>query len=286
MYDYTYDIVRNLDISILPKKKYHCVISISDPKTSHIAVSRLKKQGLVFERWIQYWGDPMTHDITSEVIYPLFIRRVIEEKLLKQADRIAYVSPLTLIQQKKEFPKLANKMVCCLTPFLEERISSRTNHSVYMIGYYGSYMSVARNILPFYEACCMMKNELKAVIIGDGDVKLVSTDNISVLPRGDVQGYEDSSDLLICILNRRGTQIPGKIYHYAATNKPILVITDGNCSEDIVAFLKEFDRYYFCENTAHAIFKAILDIMKDNREWAPCKAFSSIDIARKLIEVN
>ena len=143
-------------------------------------------------------------------------------------------------------------------------------------------MTVARNILPLYEACAEI-DDIHMTIVGNGDVTLEGKENITILPRGEVEMMEDNTNLLVCILNSRGTQIPGKIYHYAATNKAILVITDGENGDRIREFLSEFDRYYFCKNDKDSIIKAISEIKNDTRKWAPCAAFESGSVAYNLI---
>ena len=50
---------------IVPDEFFDVVLSLSDPKVSHIYTSeliRLKK--IRYGRWIQHWGDPITGDFT------------------------------------------------------------------------------------------------------------------------------------------------------------------------------------------------------------------------------
>ena len=56
VFDYTHGIAKRVDISKLNCLKYKYIISVSDPKTSHIAMRNLIKQGLLYERWIEYWA--------------------------------------------------------------------------------------------------------------------------------------------------------------------------------------------------------------------------------------
>lgn len=281
-YDNTYAYLRFVDIKALPDDKYDAIISISDPKTSHLAVKKLITQGLKYSKWIQYWGDPFTYDITSELIYPRFIKKFIENKIIGNADRIVYVSPFTLEMQKEVFKDKSDKMYCCIPPYLRTRVIIKEKSEHFEVGYFGSYMTVARNILPLYEACSEIA-DIHLSIVGNSDIALKEKENISILPRGEVETMEDNSDLLICILNNRGTQIPGKIYHYAATNKAILVITDGENGDRIKEFLSKFDRYYFCKNDKDSIIRAINEIKNEPRVWAPCEAFNSCAVVSKII---
>src|SRR5699024_9006515 len=122
-------------------------------------------------------------------------------------------------------------------------------------------------------------------IIGDSDMILDETENISIYSRGDIAEYERKADLLVCMLNNNGTQIPGKVYHYAATNKPILIIKDGDKQEEIERYLKKFNRYYFCENDVFSIREKVHEIM-DKKTWdSPCEEFNPQNIAQKFIDV-
>lgn len=89
-----------------------------------------------------------------------------------------------------------------------------------------------------------------------------STGQIHIHPRLPLQALrpiEDSTNVLIFLCNRRGGQIPGKIYQYSATDKTILFILDGTEEEQGVLkeYFGQFNRYVFCQNTASDIAKAI-----------------------------
>lgn len=284
LYDYTYSIAKNLDISLLTAREYDLVISSSDPKTSHIAVERLIKQGLRYKKWIQYWGDPLALDITNKSIYPKWLISIIEKKILKRTDRIIYVSPFTLEQQRKMYPHYADKMLFFPIPYMQEKIYPETCNPKFTIGYYGDYFKDVRDIKPLYDACVLLNTEIHLDIAGNTDLNLNQTNNISVFPRIDISGFEEKADLLVCILNKKGTQIPGKLYHYAATNKPILVVLDGERKEDMIKYLESFQRYIICENDVAKIVDKIREIMNKSHENIPCRAFSPEVIAKFFLE--
>ena len=281
-YDYTMNIANNVDIGILSKKQYKYVISVSDPKSSHRAVYNLKKQGLVFQKWIQYWGDPLATDITFTGIYPRFVYMNLEKKLFDKADSIVYTSPFTVLEQKSLFPSFADRMRYVPTAYIEEKIFPK-KEGMYCIGYYGAYFSSVRNIMPLYEACSQIK-DAKLFIVGDSDIHLSNTPNIEVYPRGEINEFEYRTDLFICILNSSGNQIPGKLYHYAGTNKPILVILDGNNIKEFKSYFKKYNRYIFCKNTKDEIIKTINSIRYSNKKYFPCKNMSCKYIAKQVLE--
>lgn len=285
IFDYTSKIAKQININILPRKEYDLIISSSDPKTSHIAAFNLINQGLKYSKWFQYWGDPMALDITNQNIYPSFILRKIEKNILKNADRIIYVSPCTLDAQKRIYPELSDKMNFMPIPYKEEKIYPKVNNSKYLVGYFGAYMKVSRDITPLYNVCSNLNKDLNLIIMGETDCELEGKENITIYPRGNVEKYEARSDLLVCVLNKKGTQIPGKVYHYAATNKPILIVLDGENKESIKNYLEPFNRYVFCENTEEDISRAIKKIMKEQIDYEPCKAFDSRILAKSFLKL-
>jgi len=283
LYNYTYSIAKGIDISMLKNREYDVLISISDPKTSHIAMNRLIKSGLKYKKWIQYLGDPMTIDITRKSIYPNWVIKNVEKKIIKPADKIIYVSPLTLGEQKKLFPSFAHKMSFLPVPYISKKYFATTKNKKFTVGYFGAYPSKVRDIIPLYNAGKKMEEAINLNIVGDTDLVLDETANIKVYPRGDISNFEKDADLLICILNKTGTQIPGKVYHYASTNKPVLVLLDGENRHEIRDYLDSFNRFIICNNNTEEIIKTIKSIMNSTKEYQPSNEFHPEKIAQEFL---
>lgn len=283
IYDHTFFIIKQMNVELLPQNQYDLIISSSDPKTSHLCVRRLLARGVKCDKWVQYWGDPMAADITRKTLYPRFVIKRFEKKILKEADKIIYVSPFTCEMQKKIFPQLTDKMDWLPIPYWSEKVYPETENDSFTVGYFGDYKSKIRNIIPFYHVCKALPSLIKSYIIGSSDIQLPELENIEILSRRDVTEYEKQSDLLVCILNKNGTQIPGKLYHYAATSKPILVIVDGEKKEQMMEYIGKFERFYLCDNTEAEIEKALLNIMQSNKKFEPCKQLTPYNISRRFL---
>lgn len=280
-FDYTIKIAKKINIKYLPVSKYQYVISVSDPKSTHKSVRELCKQGLQYEKWIQYWGDPLTLDITKKSIYPQFINKLIEKNLFYNCDSIIYTSPFTVEEQSRLFPQYSDIMKYVPTAYIS-KIQYPKNKGNYTVGYYGAYVSSVRNITPLYDALSELK-EINLIIVGNSDINLVEKENIAIYPRGEISKYEQFTDLYVCILNSTGTQIPGKIYHYAATDRPILIILDGERKDDMKRFFEQFKRYYTCNNDVDAIKKAIISIRCSDNKYEPYDKFSAKAISKMII---
>ncbi len=284
LFDYTKKIAESVSIDMLCCNDYEYLISVSDPKTSHIAAKVLIQQGLKYKKWIQYWGDPLVGDISYNKALPKKTLINAERKLFSISNKIVYTSPLTLYDEKKLHPDYSSRMVVVPTAFIKEKIFTKKNNDKFVVGYYGTYHSRIRNIIPLYDACKYLEDSVNLIICGDSDIDLISNKNTLIQPRGDIREYEEITDLFICILNCSGTQIPGKLYHYAATNRPVLVIVDGEYKEDIVNYIKQFNRYYICENDKKSIIDTIKKIQRSNSTWSPCERFSPEKVIDQIID--
>lgn len=283
-FDSSYFLIRKVDLDILPKKKYDVLVSSSDPKTSHIATENLILMGLVYGRWIQYWGDPFTNDISSKLIYPKSFIRLLEKRILKRADKIVYISPITVKEQGQMFPRYHAKMSFVPTPFEKEKIYPDTNNSSFRIGYFGFYLKAVRNILPLYNAIKKCSENIHLDIVGTTDMDLENQTNISIHPNtNDISLFEKSADLIVALLNLKGGQIPGKLYHLAGTNRPVLVILDGDFKTEFEEHLRPFNRFIFCENREDEILLAIKQIMYQNIRFEPCVQLSSAVVSQQFL---
>lgn len=242
------------------REEFDYIISISTPPASHLIAHNLLKAGRISAKhWIQIWEDPWYSDAYG-FNGKEKIRRE-EQRLLSFAEKVCYVSPLTLRNQQRLFPEAAEKMFWQPLPFYyksEAGGEPAAGHNHY--GYFGDYFPAARDLRPFYEAA--KETGIEVNICGNPCNLFPSTAQIQIYPRlplKDLQPIEDSTNVLVFLCNRKGGQIPGKIYQYSATGKIILFIMDG--TEDEQRVLKEyfgqFNRYVFCQNTKEDIVAAI-----------------------------
>lgn len=264
------------------------IISISTPVTSHLLTHNLLKAGHIRgKHWVQIWEDPWYSDAYGFNGNEKIRRE--EKRLLSFAEKVCYVSPLTLENQKNLFPESAQKMFFQPLPFYYKSTSGTepcAERNRY--GYFGDYFPAARDLLPFYEAA--KKTGIEVNICGNPCNLFQSTMQIHIHPRlplNELKPLEDSTGVLVFLCNRKGGQIPGKIYQYSATNKTILFIMDGTEEEQQVLkeYFGKFNRYVFCQNTVADIAEAIRRIEAGNlgdvqnvplNEFDPVKTITNI----------
>lgn len=278
-----------LDVEGLELGKYDLMISSSNPYSVHILAERIKKQyfpdGI---KWVQYWGDALYFDtLIRHPIFPLRLKKA-EYKLISNSDAIFYTNAVILEKQKKLFKDLASKMAFIETPYAFAKASEKTAFT-YQVGYFGSFSTVVRDIIPLYTV--LSKENFRSVIIGNGDVEITPTDNLKVMPRATVsvvREYEEDTRILACICNKLPSNkketglIPGKAYHYGATDKTVLMI---GASPEVEAFLKKYNRFVFVPNDPQQIKDTISDILgKPVVKEQPLTEVEPICAAKRLIE--
>lgn len=272
---------------------YDVVISTSDPKTSHMFVAEMIKNGLKYGRWIQHWGDPLAGDISRNSIHPEWLLQNIEKNILKNADRVVYVSPFTREVQKKRYPSLSEKLgfvpLACDEYDQEPEKAEvvRVMESALRVVYLGDYSSKIRNILPLYEACCEMP-DVSLTIAGNTDLQLAEKKNIRIYPRipqEKAKALEDAADVIVSVGNLNGNQIPGKIYYAASSKKTILVTVDGDFKEQMCEYITSYDRFTCCDNTKEAI-KASLKkvIVSADVEYKTPERLLPVNVAKEILD--
>jgi len=268
--------------------EYDLVLSNSSPAAGHRLVELLLQSGrLKCKRWVQVWEDPWYYDLYgghSEIILAE------EHRLLQAASEVYYVSPLTLMYQKRYFPDCADKMKCVPLPFLQfenAQTAGEQAEEELSCGYFGDYYSVTRNLLPFYQAARELG--IRTFIYGDTDVILESTEQVTVSSRitlDKLSAIQSKTKVLVHLCNLSGGQIPGKIYHYSATDKPILFILDGTEEEQqmIKSFFEKYDRYQFCRNEREDIKKVLESIISNVKKCHRVAEFEPQNIAKIILE--
>lgn len=273
-------------------KKYDYIISLAYPPISHLLVKRLlDKKQISSSYWIQIWEDPWSTDLCitdkNKKIYKE------EKKLISYADKVYYVSPITLSYQKRLFCEYKDKMDWKPLPYYYKNIQSsreKTNKKEYTYGYFGDYVPYVRNLSEFYKVAKYKK--IKVNICGNPQNLFEPTENIKIWPRltlEELTPIENNTDVLIFLCNLNGGQIPGKIYQYSSTDKIILFILDGTKEEKAVIreYFETFNRYVFCDNTEESISQAIEKIESHKIEEIinePLEAFSPSNIIKQIIE--
>ena len=270
-------------------ESYDLVISLSYPQVSHLLAEKLTEAKRVLaKKWIQVWEDPWSIDLNNSDSYKKCLAA--ESKLLDSADEVVYVTPITLKRQQELFPKNKNKMKWYPLPsYYTDIDSKRCNSKGNYYGYFGDYSPNIRNLEPFYNVA--VKRNLNVDICGSPSDLFASKNNVRIYPRlplGELKEHEDKANIVVCLFNLGGGQIPGKIYQLAATNKTILAILDGPEDEQKIIrdYFEKYNRFVFCQNNEQSISKAIERIENNDLGGVlnePIDDFSVEKVAKMLL---
>lgn len=272
--------------------EFDYIISISTPVTSHLLTHNLLEAGHIKgKHWIQIWEDPWYSDAYGFNCKERI--RLEEQRLLSFAEKVCYVSPLTLENQKLLYPESAHKMFWQPLPFYYQSDAVPDRMEIAnRYGYFGDYAPEARDLGPFYEAAKQTRIEVN--ICGNPSNLFKPASRIHIHPRlplHELKPIEDCTNVLVFLCNRRGGQIPGKIYQYSATNKIILFIVDGTEEEQLVLkeYFGQFNRYVFCQNTKEDIASAIRRIESGNLgnvQNVPLDDFNPVKTITNILEAG
>ena len=191
-----------------------------------------------------------------------------ERRILGEADKIVYVSPLTAHVAKRMFPEYTDKIEFYPVPFRSDNVRRSFNPNNRLVSYIGDYSSSVRNMQPLIDALNEMR--IPSAIIGNSDIKVKPTEYLIVKDRligEELEEITQKTGVYVCVCNKRGTQIPGKIYHNVNTGIPILVILDGEYIEPLKDYLSSFNRYCMCLNRKEDIVKALTRIFDDYKPY-------------------
>lgn len=267
---------------------YDFVVSMSYPQVSHLVAKFLiEKKSVNYKKWVQLWEDPWAADLGNMDGFEKCLKP--EGKLLDAAEDIVYVSPITMEHQKAFFPNNKEKMRWCpLASYYHSRTIDYPPKYTYY-GYFGDYSPQIRNLEPFYNVA--VNRYLNVDICGSPSDLFSSKNNVKIYPRlqiSELQKHEDKANIVICLFNLGGGQIPGKIYQLAATNKTILAILDGPEDEQRIIrdYFEKYNRFVFCQNNEQSISEAIVRIENNDLGSVsnePINDFSVEKVAKMLL---
>ena len=241
------------------------LVSQSPPIDAALLCASIKKAKRDV-RYIQYWGDPLALSLITPEQYnwKRCILRRVEMNLHRISERVVYGTKSLYDAEIKIMPRIIGIADYSKVSYIPDTMSSTTKSNKVVFGYFGNYYSSIRDIVPLVKAFKYVK-DARLVVCGSSDLCITDTDNVSIkgrIPQIEVENEESSIDVEVCMLNKTGVQIPGKIFYHTNTKRHILVILDGPRKDAIRKELEESHRFIFCNNTEYDIKTAIEDIIR------------------------
>lgn len=270
----------------IPDEYYDIVLSISDPRTSHVFAKRLIRKGLKYGRWIQHWGDPITGDVSRKCRLPEWLVTCYERRLLECADKIVYVTPFTRDMIVATHASLADKIFFIPLPSEDEKEEKSILHRPLKVVYSGSYSGYIRNIKPLYDACSQL-SQVELVVVGYG-IPLKPGTNINIIPHTTHEKateIENDADVIVAVCNLRGTQIPGKIFYKSSSKKHILVAIEEENRDGMYKYLESYERYTLCDNKTESIKAALTELSNKHTQYQTPSRLLPSNVAREILSI-
>ena len=284
MLDFTRSYLRQVRNTPIPDEFFDVVISTSDPKSSHVFTSRLLRH-VRYGRWIQHWGDPLLDDITRNFWWPRWCVKMYERNILRKPDKVVYVTPFTCEAQCSAYPKMAHIFTYIPLPADMCVTATVPRMGKMHVAYLGDYHPGFRNLRPLYNACAGL-DFVSLTIAGHGP-KYPTLPSIKVLPRipqDQALEIENDADVIFCVCNMRGTQIPGKILYKASSDKHILIAVEKELHDEMRAFFESFGRFEVCDNTSRSIAKALQTLRNRPHDYVTPECLLPVNIASQILQ--
>ena len=228
------------------KHQIDTIITSGPPHSLHLIGLRLQSQLPI--KWIADFRDPWTtigyHKKLKLSSYAQKKHKNLEKLVLNSADQIIVTSKTT----KQEFQLITKQPIAVITNgFDVEDVTNVTLDSQFTLAHIGSFLS-DRNPKMLWQALSELcieienfKNDLQLKLIGAVSENILNTIaaynlssnvlNLGYLPHNEAVKHQRQSQVLLLIeINSPDTKsiIPGKLFEYLISNRPILAIGPKN----------------------------------------------------------
>lgn len=230
-------------------------------------------------KWILDYGDPWVFEPTYRIKHPriiFWINYYIERYILKKSSHITVTTEETKNIYLDNFKFLKEDKISVIPMGInyDDYINinpERTNK--FRILYTGCLYPTRGSILPFLNAVKRLKklNEVKGnleiIFLGNIDnyhkniVNEYGLNDIILfkdfMPYHNALSFMAGSDVLLSFGNRGGLQVPGKLFDYIGSRRPILWIK-GDERDPALKYLNGLRNVFLCNNECNDIFSKIL----------------------------
>lgn len=275
---------------------YDKILAFVPPYISGAYASKIKKKLGFAAPIIQYWTDPLSLgncQRVEDIPKSRLMHRLLEKKLIAQADKVVFFYPLLKEMEEKLYPQFANKLSWSYVSYIIRPKIAYKKHTPIKIGLFGAFQSSVRNIKPLIESTQKLNN-VKLIIRGDGDIIFDEKKypNVDIrngrLPISEIENYEANCDILVSLNGFRNIGPAGKTFYYASYNKPIICIGDGMHADYFINYMDNLDsRYIVCRNNMNEICGAIIRAIDqlDNFELNIPEKMNAAIIAKNILDI-
>lgn len=218
------------------KKKYDCIISVSQPFYTSVAVRKALRKNKN-TKFLVYQLDPYSNNISEKIEYK-DLKMKIEKKVFERADNIIVTDLIYEEDKNCELKNYCNKMSILKFPVIEKKYIKKCNDDIELDKEYincvfaGHLYENIRDPRYVLELFSKLKNKkIRLVIIGTGMRDLLNKykdklgESLVIYDKVSKEAAFNAminANILVNIGNNISNQMPSKILDYISTGKPIL----------------------------------------------------------------
>ena len=218
--------------------------------------------------WVADIGDPVCAPYNSKLKRP--IDEYFEGKIVKGADMVVVTNRNVRLLLSYKYGVSRKKIEIITQGFDAERFKAEAEKDVknekFTMLFSGTFYRGFREPKSLIEALYRLKNlNLRLQIAGRNELFLKDFDKIKekieflgFVPYEESLKLQDKADVLVNISNKQTYQVPGKIYEYIGSRKPILNIVHDEDKDETAWFIKRYRIGVVCENRVEEIKSAVL----------------------------
>ncbi len=239
-------------------QKVDLIISVGQPFSTHILATKVRKK--LGSKLILDYGDPWSFNPSAETIPSerRWLDRLVEKQVLKQSNYVTVTTQSTRNAFEDNFPFVRDNIEVVTqgvdsSQFFDGKNVVHDKDEITLF-YAGTFYKDIRNPKPLFEALygltdILQGKKVKIIIAGkmedyvlkmaepftenqNADIQVEMLGNISF---DEVANYQKKADALLFFGNYGGVQVPGKLFEYLATDRPIFaIIPSGDESERLL----------------------------------------------------
>lgn len=256
---------------LMREKRYDLLITSHEPGVDHLLGAVVKRIYPVY--WVGDFSDPMVAPYTPK--WRKSFDQKVQGSLLRKMDLILVTNEKLKKDFRSHYPFLSQDQICVLPQGFDGHLLLKDTKEEGPYGkklrliYTGTFYRNERDPAELLKALRELEIEIEFVIAGRNDAFVEDLKRFGLLESKVTYlgylSYKDSlaiqadGNVLVYLGNRVQNQVPGKIYEYLGSKKPILAIVQHPCdeAEDLVSKLR---RGVVTVNQASKIKEAILDL--------------------------
>ena len=245
---------------------YDVLITSHEPGVDAILGLLLKRKNKTIH-WIGDFGDPFVAPYTPR--WRMSIDRVLEQKIYDQCDTLLFTSEKTVKYILETYPGLGNKKILVIRQGFDQEAQegpAADRNPAFTFCYTGTFYRDFRNPSHLIAALQNLDFPFQFVIAGRNEGFYPDFSALGnqvkfsgLLSNQEAIDLQKKSDLLIHMTNKDSLQVPGKVFEYLGSKRPILCVSQ-NEDDESSELIKKLNAGVVVENKPDDLKRALNEL--------------------------